>query len=164
MTLQRGWLKRQLNRAVEDIIQWPEWMRTEAGFHQNVRSPEYALRIAPDKDGTNDRERIARGAITVSIRPGFRRGYEPGALLLLGCHIEPWGVLADISGRRYCTMWVVTEEEYRAAGYESRGEMLVRLRRFYPDLQWESEVTVIRWQNVHGKLVDEYLDKLEDSD
>ena len=119
------------------------------------------MRIAPEPK--IQREKIVAGVVTATIRMGFRRGYEPGAALQLCCHIEPWCMMADIETRRYCRMREVTDKEWQAAGYSGMEEHLVFIRRFpgYENANPDSEVTVIRWKNVHGKLVDEYQERME---
>lgn len=32
MTLEAGWLKRQLDRVADDVEKWPDWMKREAEF------------------------------------------------------------------------------------------------------------------------------------
>lgn len=32
MTLEAGWLKRQLYRVADDVDKWPDWMKREAEF------------------------------------------------------------------------------------------------------------------------------------
>jgi hypothetical protein len=32
MTLKAGWLDRQFEKVNEEVNEWPEWMRKEAGF------------------------------------------------------------------------------------------------------------------------------------
>ena len=32
MTLEAGWLKRQLDRVADDVDKWPDWMKREAEF------------------------------------------------------------------------------------------------------------------------------------
>lgn len=43
MTLEAGWLKRQMDRVADDINQWPEWMKREAGILQEsaVGDPQF---------------------------------------------------------------------------------------------------------------------------
>jgi hypothetical protein len=114
-----------------------------------MEQPLYALLVAPDKEM---RRKILAGEITVSIRAG-RRDYRPGPAMLC-CHKEPWAVAVDITEVRHCTLWGVAFEECRANGCESGGEMLDDLRRYYPKISLDSPVTVIRWQNARGALVD----------
>jgi hypothetical protein len=33
-----GWLKRQLERAVEDIKKWPDWKRRDGGWRDNLET------------------------------------------------------------------------------------------------------------------------------
>ena len=40
MTLEAGWLKRQLDRVADDVDKWPEWMKREAEFgDSNAAAP-----------------------------------------------------------------------------------------------------------------------------
>jgi hypothetical protein len=36
MTLQAGWLRRQLDRVADDVDKWPEWMKREAEFSSPI--------------------------------------------------------------------------------------------------------------------------------
>ncbi len=126
----------------------------------SIKKPYYALPVAPNDE---ERERIAKGEITVSIRPGHREGYDSGCTLWLCCHIKPWGVAAMIVNKRYTTCREVAVEELKSAGYENRYDMTDGLRKYYPDLMDDSPVTVIRWQNVQGKAVDEYKKSKQDA-
>ena len=116
-----------------------------------LKKPLVALLIAPD-DGM--RQDIVAGIKLITIREGYREGYEPGRLVMLCCQIEPWCVMADITKVRHCLLSEVTQAEWEADGFTSREEMLEGMRRFYPAMTWDSAVTVIYWDNVRGKLVD----------
>ncbi len=52
MTLQEGWLNRQLDAVRDDIEQWPEWMKREAIFaseeRDDVRERETAIQTASE--------------------------------------------------------------------------------------------------------------------
>uniref|UniRef100_A0A831YPZ1 ASCH domain-containing protein n=1 Tax=candidate division WWE3 bacterium TaxID=2053526 RepID=A0A831YPZ1_UNCKA len=74
---------------------------------------------------------------------------------MLCCPDDPWCVKAEITKVRHCLLFEVTEEEWRADGFTSREELLEGMRHFYPHLTWESAVTVIYWDNVQGKLIDD---------
>ena len=74
---------------------------------------------------------------------------------MLCCHLEPWAVMADIVEVRHCLLEEVTEEEVRADGFKDRTDMLEGMKRYYPSLGYSSPITVIRWENARGKLVDE---------
>lgn len=113
------------------------------------------LLIAPDR---KMRDAIHRGIKAITIREGHR-DHKPGPALI-ACHIEPWAVMADITSVRHCTLREVTKEEYKADGFNSKVELLNGMRKFYPNMNLDSPVTVIRWTNVHGYWVDhkeEYL-------
>jgi len=113
-----------------------------------------ALLISPDE---KQREAILSGKKKITIREGHR-DYIPGQVLL-ACPIEPWCVGADINDVRHTTLREVTPEEFIADGYADAIEMLVDLRKYYPQIDANSNVTVIKWDNVRGKLVDEYREK-----
>ena len=38
MTLEAGWLKRQLDRVADDVDKWPDWMKREAEFASSKSS------------------------------------------------------------------------------------------------------------------------------
>lgn len=98
------------------------------------------------------RSNILNGEKKISIREGHR-DYRPGPAMLC-CHLVPWAVMADITDVRHTILTGVTEEEFRADGYKSFQQMLEDLQQFYPKLECISPVTVIRWDNVRGFLVD----------
>jgi len=95
---------------------------------------------------------IINGKKKITIRKDWR-DYRPG-LVIICCHIEPWAVMAEITKVRHCTLEEVTEAEYQADGFKSKKGLLEGLRKFYPDITWNSPVTIIRWDNAHGYWVD----------
>lgn len=115
-----------------------------------MKQPLYAILIAPIEEM---RTRVLNGTKKITIREGHRE-YKPGKVMLC-CHLEPWAVMADIVSVRHTTLREVTEEEYAADGFVSPGHMWEGMRRFYKDMTMDSPVTVIRWDNVEGKLVGE---------
>ena len=64
--------------------------------------------------------------------------------------------MAYIVEVQHKTLGEVTQEEVELAAIESPEELMRGLRRFYPDIDFESPVTVIRWSSVDGKLVEDY--------
>ena len=116
-----------------------------------LKKPLVALLIYPD-DGM--RQAIVAGIRQITIREGYREGYEPGRTVMLCCQIEPWCVMADITKVRHCLLSEVTEEEWLADGFIDAHDLLTGMQRFYPAMTWDSAVTVIYWENVRGKLVD----------
>lgn len=117
-----------------------------------MRHPLQALLIAPEP---LMRQAIEEDRKRITLREGHR-DYRPGPVMLC-CQIEPWCVMADIVEVRHCKLKQVTREEWEADGFDSQEQMLREMRRFYPNLNWGSPVTVVRWENVRGKLVDERL-------
>jgi hypothetical protein len=69
---------------------------------------------------------------------------------MICCHIDPWVVQATIIKVRHTTLAEVTEDEWLADGYATSVQMLEDLRKYYPNMTMESEVTVIIWNNVMG--------------
>lgn len=118
-----------------------------------MKQPFYALFVSPN---IKERVDILRGKRKITIREGHR-DYRLD-LVMICCHLEPWAVMADITDVRHCILGEVTEEEYKADGFNTRDELLNELRRYYPDIDLNSPVTVIRWDNVRGWLVDHKMD------
>jgi len=90
------------------------------------------------------KEDVLSGKKKITIREGHRN-YTNGPVLI-GCHILSWATLRNITLVAYKTLDEVTNEEYTADGFESKGDMFLGLRRFYPDIDWNSPVTVIEWE------------------
>ncbi len=114
---------------------------------QELKPPLQALLISPDDQV---RQAILDGKIKATIRDGWR-DYRSGPVMLC-CHIKPWAVMADIVSVRHCAVWQITEEEILASGFKNRGELIKKLREFYPGIKPDSLVTVIKWNNVRGHL------------
>jgi len=110
-----------------------------------------AILISPDPES---RRKILSGEKTCTIRKGTRN-YKSGTAMLC-CHVEPWAVMADITGICFCNLSNVAEKDFKSTGFDSQEEMLEGMRKFYPDINSESDVTVVRWENVRGKLVDDF--------
>ena len=116
-----------------------------------MKQPLTALLIAPDE---GMRHRVETGAKTITIREGHR-DYRPG-LVMLCCHLVPWAVQAEITDVRHCALRDVTEDEWLADGFDSQADLLMQMRRFYPKLALDSDVTVIRWAGARGALVERH--------
>lgn len=100
------------------------------------------------------RTNILSGKKKITIREGHR-DYRPG-LAVIACHLDPWAVMVDITDVKHCTLADITPEEWESDGFTSQQNLLEGMRQFYPNLTFESPVTVIRWDNTRGALVDEY--------
>lgn len=108
-----------------------------------------ALLIAPDDQM---RANILSGVKKISIREGHR-DYRLGHMMVC-CHLEPWVVQVDVTSVRHTTLKGITREEFEADGFQSPGHMHQEMRRYYPNIDWDSPVTVIYWDNARGRLVD----------
>ena len=80
----------------------------------------------------------------ITIREGAR-DYTNGPVLI-GCPDLDWATMRNIVDVRYCRLIDVTEEEYQADGFETKSDMLMGMSKYYPNINWDSEVTVIKWQ------------------
>lgn len=119
-----------------------------------MKKPLVALLIAPDEQKRRD---ILTGKQFASIRMGYR-DYEIGQTVMLCCHLVPWVVQADITEVWCYHVRDLTEADCLAAGFDCIDGMIKSLKKFYPDINSQSLITVIRWNNVRGKLVDELAD------
>lgn len=118
-----------------------------------MKQPLTALLIAPDE---GMRRRVETGEKTITIREGHR-DYRPG-LVMLCCHLVPWAVQAEITDVRHCALREITREEWESDGFVSQTDLLTQMRRFYPKLELDSAVTVIRWKDARGALVERHAD------
>lgn len=116
-----------------------------------LKPPLVALLISPDR---YMRDAIHRGIKKITIREGHR-DYQAGQTVMLCCHLESWAVMAKVTEVRHCTLGEVAKEEYLADGFQSASDMLNGMRRFYPNLSYQSPVTVIRWDNAQGEWVND---------
>ena len=114
------------------------------------RVPPFIL-IAPDDRMRND---ILSGAKKITIREGLR-DYRPGPAMVC-CNLVVWAVMVDITNVKHCTLADITAEEWESDGFTSQQDLLDGMRRFYPSLTFDSPVTVLRWENARGALVDAY--------
>lgn len=73
-----------------------------------LKKPLVALLIAQDREMRQD---ILEEIKQLTIREGYREGYEIGRPVMLCCEKEPWCVMADITAVRHCLLSEVTEEE-----------------------------------------------------
>lgn len=116
-----------------------------------------ALLIAP---GLTERTAIENGGRQVTIREG-ERDYTLGPVMLC-CHIEPWAVMADITQVYSRPLNEVIRTDILDDGYKDYRDALEQLQHFYPNLTLSSPVTVVRWENVKGKLTESNIRTLTD--
>ncbi len=89
---------------------------------------------------------VLNGSKKITIREGHRN-YTNGPVLI-GCNQRDWATMRQIVDVRHCTLVEITAEEYKADGFETKSELLEGLANFYPDINWDSPVTVIKWDEV----------------
>jgi len=80
----------------------------------------------------------------ITIREGHR-DYSNGPVLI-GCPDLNWATMRQIVNVRYCTLDEVTREEYEADGFEAKSSLLMGLGNFYPNINWDSPITVVKWE------------------
>ncbi|MFC1638744.1 ASCH domain-containing protein [Patescibacteria group bacterium] len=117
-----------------------------------MKQPLYALLIAPDFRMRSD---ILCGRKAITIRAGHR-DYRVGLPVMLCCHEVPWCVMADIAEVKHCRLRDVTSAELQDDGFIDHDDALAGLKRFYPQMTLDSDVTVVRWENLRGALKDRF--------
>lgn len=126
-----------------------------------MKRPRVALLISPDEV---QRIAILDGSKRVTIREGLL-DYRVDDEAMFCCHLVPWAVMARITNVRHCKLSEIMEKEWLADGYKTKEGMLEDLRRsYYKDLNWDSLVTVIYWDDVRGTLVDDFRRKSQPPD
>lgn len=117
-----------------------------------MKHPLCALLLATDDEMWGN---ALTGRKAITIREGHR-DYRVGAPVML-CNTELcFCVEADVVSVRHCTLGEVTDEELQADGFRDRDDLLAGMRQYYPQLTFESPVTVIRWDGVRGALKDAF--------
>jgi hypothetical protein len=109
-----------------------------------------AILIAPNSKMRLD---ILQELKQVTIREGHR-DYTCGPAMIC-CHIDPWAVMVDITSVRHTVLNDLEKDELKEDGFTDHQHALESLKSFYPNLTEDSEVTVVRWDNVRGFLVDQ---------
>ena len=94
--------------------------------------------------GETMRDAVLNDTKKITIREGHR-DYTPGPVLI-GCHLLNWATIRIIISVRHTTLIRLHPKDWIADGCNSQEELLQMLRQFYPDLNLDSEVTVIEWR------------------
>ena len=97
---------------------------------------------------------VITGCKRISIRTGHR-DYVEGGHMLIGCHKTNWCVLATCTEVRYCKMSTITVQEVIDEGFDTLYELFKHLQQYYPVLDWDTEMTVVRWSRPEGALCDD---------
>jgi hypothetical protein len=117
-----------------------------------LKPPLYALLLAAEKPMWHA---ACAGLKQISIRTGHR-DYQANRPMILATPDWNWTAMVDITSVRHCLAIELTENEIKADGFRDLPDMLKQMKRFYPEITESSEVTVIRWDNIRGKLVEDY--------
>ena len=112
----------------------------------------YAIVIRDDDEDT--KEAILCGAKTFTVLCGTT-DYNSG-LAYICCETLPWSVRVMVVAVKHRKFYDISDEECTAAGYKSKQEMLVALKKQFSNLEHDSRVTTLKWRDVSGKLVDDY--------
>jgi len=94
--------------------------------------------------GVNQMEDVMYGIKRITIREGYR-DYVEGPILI-GCHILNWCVMRNVTHVRHLPMRNIFDDELSDSGYTNSDEMLNDLQSYYPDMGWDSPVTIIRFE------------------
>jgi len=84
------------------------------------------------------------GSKYITIREGHRN-YTEGTVLLGSPDLD-WCMIANIVIVRHTILRDVTEDEYKADGFEAKSELLIGFAEWYPEMNWDSEITVVKWE------------------
>jgi hypothetical protein len=104
------------------------------------KKPLQAILIA----GEDGRDAVLNGTKKITIREGLR-DYKEGNVLI-GCHELGWAVGKKITKVQWKKLGEVTIEEMRADNFNGIEDMIVGMRRFYPEMDIDSPVTIIEWE------------------
>jgi hypothetical protein len=80
----------------------------------------------------------------ITIREGHR-DYTEGPVMI-GCHYLDWCVMRNITSVRHTILGEVAPFEYEADGFYDQIGLKSGLQQFYPNIDWDSPVTVIRFE------------------
>jgi len=138
-------------------------VQSSNGVGENSRSIPIGVRlqkptkyplVAIEIDGHQAKMDTLNSLKKITIREGWR-DYRLGRVILTGGKDHPWCVEATITAVNHCLLEELKTEELKSDGYSTHQEALDDMRQWYPNLTMKSEVTVIRWNNVRGILVDQ---------
>jgi hypothetical protein len=92
---------------------------------------------------------IADGKKKITIREGYR-DYTVGSSLILYYKGdgEHWVFSTTVESVRHISLRELTLDEMKADGFTCVQDAVDSLRQFYPDVDWDSDVTVISWGEV----------------
>ena len=94
--------------------------------------------------GEEMRDKVLKGEKKITVR-NDHRNYTLGPVLI-GCQLLSWATLRTITKVQHKLLKDVTDEEMRADGFKDVDDMIAGLRNFYPNIDKDSQVTVIEWE------------------
>jgi hypothetical protein len=95
--------------------------------------------VHPDmKDVVLDKEK------TITIRKGIRN-YKPGDRVKVGCDSYGWFPVR-VTDVDFCALGDVSYADLTADGFATFKDMRIALQKFYPDIDYHTDVTIIRWE------------------
>lgn len=97
-------------------------------------------------------DNIVNGNKEITIRTGYR-DYVPGLLMIVNPEINMC-VKATLTDVKYYLAKDVPKKDCIADGFSDLEDMITGMRQYYPEFNPDSEVTVIKWKDVQGKMVD----------
>lgn len=110
-----------------------------------MKNPLYGLLIADD---VQMRFNLITGVKRISMREGHR-DFKNGPMLI-GDPENSFVVMVDIIKVKHILLSEVSPEEWEADGFVSQEDMLEKLKKFYPNINLDSPVTILFWENVRG--------------
>lgn len=87
---------------------------------------------------------ISSGLKKNTMRNG-KRDIVPGPLEFKPSSGSGQTTVVEVTAVNHCKAADVSDEDCRANGYRNRADMLLGMKRYYPDFGLDNEVTVISW-------------------
>lgn len=103
-----------------------------------MKRPLQALLMSPEWH--NDCETKVKLS---TVREGHR-DYQMGPCVLC-CHIKSWCMDVQIVDVIHCKLKDVDEDIAIKEGFKNKEFLFKKLKEYYPDIGWESDVTIIHW-------------------
>lgn len=87
---------------------------------------------------------VESGVKKITIR-NSHKDYRPGMVII--CNPEDsWCVKRNITEVRHTTAGEVSQQDIEDDGFKNQDDMIQCLSKYYPDINLDSQVTVIRWE------------------
>lgn len=96
--------------------------------------------------GEQAKNDVLNGTKIITIREGHR-DYTNGPVLI-GCHILNWATMKNIVRVELTTLKNVSLDDIMKDGFVDHNNALNQLRKFYPNMTMDSEVSVVEWGRI----------------